>query len=244
MYYRMCIMITMIFVMMVSCNNSIKEKSNTNTIVNSKEIMKIKTFSDEIYIQSIDSSMLQFYVNMSDSKKTQSWSGQCCIYCNKHGMSYLILPKHCFPYDSTKSYSIWAIDFKNRRIELSWTCATTSTIYDAEILVVEEIKGIPTLCEKGKIAKEIIVGDSAVLLTPFNVRNVHRKFGTLNKDNEMEMLTMFGEPGDSGGLILGRNGILGVEVSGSNYGKQIQFIPIAVFEELYGSIAYDKRQPR
>ncbi|MCX6824487.1 MAG: hypothetical protein NT085_05180 [candidate division SR1 bacterium] len=245
--YCIGILVTIVLVM-VSCNNSnngtIDEaKSNINAVKNSVKVRERKAFPDEAYMKGIDSSMFEFYVVMSDKKKSEAWAGQCCLYCNKDNMSYLILPRHCFPYDSTKSYGLWVTDFKNRRTKLSWTRSTSSTLYDAEVLVVEKIKGLPTLCERGKIAREIIVGDSAVLLTPFNVRNVHRKFGTLNNHNEMEMFTMFGEPGDSGGLILGRNGILGVEVTGTNEGKQTQFVPIQVFEELYGDIVYDEKKP-
>jgi len=219
------------------------DSPNSKTIKNDIQIDYTKPFPGKEYIQAVDSSVMQFSVTVSSKKNSESWEGHCSLYCNKGDLSYLVLPLHCFPYDSTKEYRIWATDFKKKKVELSWVRAVSSTQYDAEVIVVKKIKGLPTLCERGMIGKEPIIGDSAVLLVPFNARNVHQKFGLLCKNNEIEMNVLFGESGDSGGLVIGRNGVIGITVSITDNGKNMQFVPINIFEELYTSIANDRKDP-
>jgi len=118
-----------------------------------------------------------------------------------------------------------------------------SNEYDAEILVVRRIKGLPTLCEREMIAKQQINGDSAILLVPFNARNVYQKLGSFLDSTKLEMSILVCEPGDSGGLIIGRDGVVGIEVASGNNGRISHFVPIRVFEDLYGALVNKKKLP-
>ena len=230
--------IVTVITIITSCNDS-----NPKTINNNIGIEYTTPFPGKEYMKAVDSSILKFSVTESNNKKSESWAGHCCLYCNKGNLSYLVLPFHCFPYDSTKVYRIWVTDFKGRKTELSWVHETNTTQYDAEILVVKKFGKLPTLCERGMIGKEPIIGDTAVLLIPFNARNVRQKVGLLHKNNEVEMNILFGEPGDSGGLVVGRNGVIGIVVTTSNNGREVQFVPISIFEELYAGGINDEKDP-
>ncbi len=229
-----CGIIITFVIMITSCTN----KKNEKITISQNETQK--KFPGKEYVQSVDSSILKFTCMEFNKKGFTISEGQCCVYCNKGNLSYLVMPYHCFPYDSTKEYMIWGTDYKGKKIELSWRAISWAKDVDATILAVDKIEKIPTLCEQGLIAKNMKPGDSAVLLTPFNVRNVHEKFGIFRNENEVEMNQIFAEPGDSGGLIIGREGIVGI-ASGTDKGNTLYFVPIEVFEELYISLILDPR---
>jgi|GEM_PF-1277232 len=230
-------------VFFVSCDNS---NPTVNNIPVSSNVPgeHFKKFPSQEYIQSVGCSILKFYCNVyNHGKIEESWESHCCLYCNNGNLSYLALPRHCFPYDSTRQYEAYATDFKGRIIKLSLVEEIHLQTNDAEILVVRKIKGLPTLCERGMIAKQQITGDSAVLLVPFNARNIYQKLGSFLDDTKMQMNTLVCEPGDSGGLLIGRDGVIGIEVASSASGRISLFVPIHVFEDLYGSLIHKKVAP-
>jgi len=225
-----------LLIFLAACDNSSETANNIPTPSNIPGA-HFKKFPDRKYVRSVASSVLKFSCNAySHGKIEDSWSSHCCLYSNKDGWSYLALPRHCFPFDSTKRYEAWVTDSKGRTIKLSLVTELHSNEYDAAILVVKRIKGLRTLCEREMISSQQISGDSAILLVPFNARDVYQKPGLLLDGPKVEMSTLRCEPGDSGGLIVGRDGVIGVEVSGSNYGKIMHFVPISVFEDIYGTL--------
>jgi hypothetical protein len=232
-----------LFIFFVSCDNH-----NPNSIVNNISVPSnfpgehFKKFPDREYIRSVASSVLKFSCDMySHGKIEKSWESHCCLYSNNGDLSYLALPTHCFPYDSTKQYWAQVTDFEGKITILSLVAVIDSKEYDAAILVVKKIKGLPTLCEREIIAKQQITRDSAVLLVPFNARDVYQKFGSFLNSTKMEMSTLVCEPGDSGGLLIGRDGVIGIEVASDNNGRISHFVPINIFEDLYGSLVNEKK---
>jgi hypothetical protein len=197
----------------------------------------VKLFPKKEYIQSVASSVLKFSCTSLDKKGViASWSSHCCLYANKGDESYIAIPKHCFDYDDSKSYEAEVKDIKGRIIKLNLLRCWTSTKYDAVILTVKHISGIPTLCSTEVITSKQIIGDSAVVLSPFNVRGIYQKFGFIIKNNSISLSTLITERGDSGGLVIVRDGVIGIHVSSEQNGKVGNFVPIAVFEDMYAEI--------
>jgi len=172
----------------------------------------------------------------------QSGCGHGFVYSRNGEHSYIALPEHCFPYDSTKQCKIWATDYEGRTIDLKWTrrLSYKNINYDAQILVVKKIFGLPSLCEMAVLTGYRASGDSAFIFAPFNVRNVEKKWGTFFGEEGVEMNTMISEFGDSGGLVLSRDGVAGVLASSSSNGSNMRYVPILVFEKIYGELMYNQ----
>jgi len=237
-------MVIALFITLASCDDP-QPKTDIISTSNVVPAKPLKAFPTKQSLQSINSSILKLSCDeySGDGRTKSSWSGHCCLYSNNGDYSYLALPTHCFPGDSTKYYDIQVTDFKGKITKVSWRSRVHSTLYDAEILVVDRIKGIPTLCETGMIAEQAITGDSAVLLVPFDARNIRQKLGLFLDGNKVRMLTLFSEPGDSGGLFVGRDGVVGINFALTGDGKVSHFVPISVFESLYGSFINEKKAP-
>jgi hypothetical protein len=220
-------------------------QDSLNTVANNSEkfddIEKTSLLNKKFFhYESIESTILRFSCTVYQKGKViDSWEAHCFLYANRGGRSYLALPYHSFPYDSTKAYSIQLTDLDGKTIAWDWSVCLRPEKGDAEMIVGEEInqKGILShaLSAKDAIASKPLVGDSAILLVPFNSRDVHKKYGIIRSSNSLEMKTLWGEPGDSGGLVVGRNGVIGIAVSTGKDGRERMsyFVPISVFEELY-----------
>ncbi len=115
-----------------------------------------------------------------------------------------------------------------------------SSEFDAAVISFENntyLKNF-TLASRGLIATSGSIGDTAILETPFNARGVKRKIGTfgLLYPNSVDMQFFYGETGDSGGLIVSREGVAGVNY-GTFSGEGVTiYAPVRVFEELYSSL--------
>jgi len=191
-------------------------------------------------IELIRYSMLQIYFEIADADKIiESGRGHGCIYSHRGDYSYLILPKHCFPYDSTKQCTVWARDYEGKKINLDWVRMYRNSTYDAEMLKVEKIFGLPSLCETAMLTGYRTPGDSALIFSPFNVRNVEKKRGVFLSEERVKMSTIISEFGDSGGLVMSREGVAGILVSSSDNGSTMYYVPILIFEKMYGSFMYD-----
>jgi hypothetical protein len=191
-------------------------------------------------IELIRYSMLQIYFEIADADKIiESGRGHGCIYSHRGDYSYLILPKHCFPYDSTKQCTVWARDYEGKKIDLDWVRMYRNSTYDAEMLKVEKIFGLPSLCETAMLTGYRASGDSALIFSPFNVRNVEKKRGIFLSEERVKMSTIISEFGDSGGLVMSREGVAGILVSSSGNGSTMYYVPILVFEKMYGGFMYD-----
>jgi hypothetical protein len=185
-------------------------------------------------------SVLQICYEISDANKIiQSGCGHCCIYSHNGEHSYLALPEHCFPYDSTKQCKVWVKDYEGKKIDLEWTRVFPHSYYDAEILEVKKIFGLPSLCELAVLTSYCASGDSTFIFNPFNVRNVEKKWGTFFNGEKIKMNTMICEPGDSGGLIMSREGVAGIVYSASDNGMTVRYVPILVFEKMYGDLMFN-----
>jgi hypothetical protein len=215
-------------------------------IVITKSVVSSKNFSNATFdsnrIKSIRHSVLKICYEIYDhnDKVISSGCGHCYIYSNNGNNSYLALPQHCFPYDETKRYQVWVTDYAGRTFELKHFGVLSHGDYDAEMLVTEKFFGLPSLCEVAILTGYRAFEDSAFVFDPFNARNVERKWGTFLNEDAVEMSTMICEPGDSGGLVISREGISGVVVSASGNGSTMQYVPILVFEHMYGKLVFNK----
>jgi hypothetical protein len=180
--------------------------------------------------------MLKIFYEASDTVH----SGHCCIYSHNGGYSYLALPTHCFPYNSKKQYKIWATDYEGRTIDLELVEICNSTIHDAEVLVTKKIFGLPSLCEMAILTGYRASGDSAFIFSPFNSRGIEKKWGTFTNRTTLTMDTMICERGDSGSLVISREGVTGITVAVTNNGLIMEYVPILVFEKLYGDLIFNK----
>ncbi|MBU0626579.1 hypothetical protein KKH82_04030 [Patescibacteria group bacterium] len=231
--------IVTLFTIATSCSTS--ETKDENPISQNFARAEIPNpLPTEEKLAMIDSSVLEFEVRKDG--EIRSSCGHCCLYCNRKGLSYLILPYHVFPYDSTQTYKVMLKNFKGERIEVpSFRCLSYNPGHDVLVYVIPQLDGIPTVSERYQIAKEAYAGDSVVLWTPFNVRNITRKTGTISSNTEVKMDIFVGEPGDSGGLIIGKNGIIGMAYHVDSTGTYVQFIPTNVFEQQYQYLITDEK---
>lgn len=216
----------------VACNNKGEVILTSNTL--NMENVRLGKFPSKKYLKTVDSCVLRFSCEMYKNGEYQrAWHGHCFLYAAHEDKSYLAMPKHCFSFDSTQEYKLFVTDVGGRKIELKWNGFKVAENCDAELLIVEKIRGLPNLCERELITSSQLIGDSVLLWVPFNSRNVRRKFGKLSKGNKVEVCTMLGEPGDSGGLIIGRDGVIGMNFGSNENGKTLVFVRIQVFEFLY-----------
>ncbi len=108
-------------------------------------------------------------------------------------------------------------------------------------MAVAKIQGIPSVCERNMIVARQSVGDSVLLEVPFNVRGVQRKQGIVMEQNKVRMDLLVCEGGDSGGLVITRDGIIGMEFRTLEEGTIIRFVPMSVFENLYYGVVQGKK---
>ncbi len=216
----------------VACNNDSEVILTSNTL--NMENVRLGKFPSKKYLRTVDSCVLRFSCEMYKNGLYQrTWSGHCFLYASHADKSYLAMPKHCFSFDSTQEYKLFVTDVGGRKTELKWSDFKVAENCDAELLRVDKVQGLPSLCERELVASSQLIGDSVLLWVPYNSRKVRRKFGTLLKENKVKVHTMVGEPGDSGGLIIGREGVIGMNFGSKENGTKLMFVRIQVFEFLY-----------
>ena len=221
-----CMIVIILFAF--SCNETPTPKSSTLKKPSKNYLVKKN-------MEAINASILKITRTEYGPNGAQSWYGHCCLYANKFDKSYLALPKHCFPYKKGVRYDVELTDFKGRKINLeSYEYFPAKNDIDAEILVVDRIDGIPNLCSRDMISPKGEVGDSAVILCPFDAREVRLKYGTISEENTIKANTLYDEHGDSGGLIVGQFGVFGILVSG--LGGTTYYVPMRIFEDIYEEI--------
>lgn len=193
-------------------------------------------------VKSIAESVLEFNLYSTGG----SWSSHCCLYANRGNESYIALPKHCFDHDKTKSYKIEVVDNHGVATILKVLSFAQSSRYDAVMLLVNKFSTTtPALSNSQLIAKTVgKPGDSIIILTPFDSRNIYQKYGTLSGSEEFNAGNLSIEPGDSGGLILKKDGVIGMNFAHTDGGDETRsggmFVPITVFESLYSDLVFKK----
>ena len=164
----------------------------------------------------------------------------CFIYAHKDASSFIALPRHCFKYNKTKRYELSLIDQHGRKTILDWNTVISDKSKDAAIIEVSRLDYIASFSGSGNIDQNSAIGDSVSLLTLFGSRKVYQKKGVLDTDGSIKINTFHIERGDSGSLVVGRNGVLGVSFAKSKDGTNLYFTPITVFEELYTDLVEAK----
>lgn len=171
-----------------------------------------------------------------DSSKREFYVSQGIMYAQTENAVYIALPKHCLPkltidYAFIVTNNRDTLDIKKRCID-----AICYDSIDAAMLVLSTRNlgsHYLSVSEMELIDNRMLCGDSAIMETMYDCRNVIAKYGTLN-DSSIAAFTLFrAEPGDSGSPLIGRYGVIGL-VSNSFLGNgNSQYVPIAYFEHLY-----------
>ncbi len=244
------IIVTVVTYLLIStsCNHkntSTTQKPETKDIHMANDISSkiLKQFPNKNVLNLIKSSILKFsVVEYINEKWVGASSGHCCLYSTDNISSYLALPTHCFVFDSKKKYEVFLTDCNGKAFKASCKLLLSSTTYDAEIMEIGKIK-LASLCEMGLIANHPTKGDSVVLLVPFNARRVYQKFGSFIDSTSAIMNTLALDHGDSGGLMIGRDGVMGVAISSFTENiRGANFVPMSVFEDIFIDLTERKQQ--
>lgn len=191
----------------------------------------------------VDQSILDFVCLTHLDKKLAAWHGHCCLYANSKEKSFFILPKHALPYDKRMDYELYVVNYKNDTTPLTIAQAAYSSIYDAMVLETQKITGAFPLSSSSLITgKKESQGDSIMIVAPFNSRGVRQKPGLVIADNDVQMDFFLGEPGDSGSPIVNQNGVIGIVSSVDPSGKKVNYVPISVFENIYGQMVLQENK--
>lgn len=161
-------------------------------------------------------------------------AGQGILYAQIGKLLYIAMPRHCLPENEETNTIFKRVDGSVIEYEHQGTYSYSSI--DAALVILRVKHEFPTISEEGLVDRRIIIGDTAIMETVFDVRNVKRKFGIITEENRAEFPSYQAEPGDSGSPLVGRHGIIGMVVSihRSNYSENSAgFIKISVFENLY-----------
>lgn len=184
----------------------------------------------------VRSSILELTGTWTKGDLSGKWHSHCCLYGNQKNFSFLAFPTHCFDYDSTKSYSLEVTDYLGRKTKLDLQQTYRSKNLDAEILKVQRIKDVPSLCEQNLTSEKFSAGSSVTILTPFNSREIKKRNGILQEKNRVSIENYANEPGDSGGLIIAKNKVIGIITSATAHGRVTEFVSISCFEDLYAEL--------
>lgn len=208
------------------------------SIVNAVKTNMGSGFLSDSEIVSIGQSILKIVSRNEDQKCSH---GQCFVYAHKNNTTYIGLPKHCY---NPKNSLIILTDYTGVSYEFGWEEVRYSTKFDVAMIPVSNspLLHLPALCEKGLIRETNQVVSSPIFcITPFNVRGLKVKSGKLLKE-ERSLLNLFcGEGGDSGSLIVGKCGVVGMQVAVSVVdAKNVLFIDIRRFESLYMALSRNR----
>lgn len=214
------------------------EEATIETPVAEEEVYIYKPFPDTALISSSIFKLLVF--EYTNDGKSSWYAAHCFVYAHVGDFSFLALPRHCFKYDTSKRQDLWIENSKGDRTQIRWYKSSSSTLYDAEMLKIDRVEGL-ALSNTDLISDQVDLADTAIVLSPFNVRKVPRKFGYFLQDNKIEMNTLYGEKGDSGSLIVGRTGVVGVMFATTGLGEKVLYVPILLFEELYKKLVMQKK---
>lgn len=161
-------------------------------------------------------------------------SGHCFVHSNNSNFNstFIGLPGHVLPDSNVFDYRYQVIDYQGRQTIFKIAAYIRSENQDAAVIKVDRIEGAFPL-SPGLRTEDMILEDSAFVLSPFNSRSIETKTGRFLKHNILDMKNIFNEPGDSGSLVVGRLGVVGVVSGVSDDGKKMHFTPLEVFEKLY-----------
>lgn len=201
------------------------------SIINAIRIKTEANFLSDSEITSLGQSILKIDFQNDD----KSWSsGQCFVYAHKDSTTYIGLPKHCY----NKNNSLVTLkDHTGTSYEYSWHTTRYFVKFDAAMIPVlnSPLLHLPSLCGQGLIKdSEQFVNNSVFCVTPFNVRGMKVKSGKILAKERVLCDFFCGEGGDSGSLIVGKHGVIGMQVARSKEdAKKISFIDIQKMEDLY-----------
>lgn len=213
----------------ISTTEKIVENTSSTEMIESFDVKKeepLKAFKD-----------VSLYDSIALSIHGLTFSGQCSFFAFKQNDVYIATAKHCVPNPKT-DIEIW--DNFGNKYEISKKDyeVNSSSEVDAALIKISidlfENDYFSTISNRNLLANKSEEKDTLILVTPFNVRGVKKKVGFYAADNSMFFDLFSGEPGDSGALVVCRDGALGIYTSSNGENnKQGFFVPIDVFEKLY-----------
>jgi hypothetical protein len=184
-------------------------------------------------------SIMKFsYKSFENGNLKDFWSAHCVLYASNSEYSYIALPRHAFNPAPGTEYEIFITDSRDTCKKIIVLESIISKDYDAEMLKVKRLD-IPALSNRGFISSGALLGDTAIMISPYNSRGIKEKRGVFVQENSVAFDPIFIEPGDSGSLVVGRNGAVGLAFSISNGNLKIgHYAPMIEIESLYTKLIF------
>jgi hypothetical protein len=185
-----------------------------------------------IDINDITKCVVQIECRTTDGKGS---NGQGVMYAQVGDKLYIATSKHCLPEGREKIMKIRTSAGK----EVYYTDAVMMAynILDAgmiELTIPNPEKRFHTVSEYGLIANQTPIGDTVILVTPFDARKATKKYGTLTDNTTVDFSPVYAEPGDSGSPVVCRHGIVGIlfGLRPENVNEAV-YVEMSYFEKIY-----------